>query len=62
MTAITACPFCFAQKAAEAPLCAACGRETTSPPALLRERDELIAYRDKLISDLAAKMQRLSRR
>lgn len=62
MTAILVCPFCHAEKLAQAPVCPACHRDTLPPPGLVRERDELLRHRADLTTELAAKMQRLSAR
>ena len=63
------CPFCHAEKADDAPVCASCSRDTEVPEVLLAERTELLQKRDKLRAELeraqarlATKRGRLSRR
>lgn len=46
------CPFCNLNIADDATVCPACQRDTVVPPTLLKERDELIRKRDRLIEDL----------
>lgn len=43
-------------------VCAACGRDIAIPESLIEERAELLAKRDKLLSELAAANARLAAR
>ena len=54
------CPFCFAEKEAEAPVCPTCNRDTEIPASLRKEHDDLVRMRDQLRDELAAKEARLS--
>ena len=56
------CPFCFAEKAAEAPVCSTCCRDTAIPAALKKEYDDLLNKRDRLRDELARKEARLASR
>ena len=56
------CPFCFAEKEAEAPVCPTCNRDTEIPASLQKEHDDLLRMRDRLRDELAEKEARLSRR
>jgi hypothetical protein len=56
------CPFCFAEKAAEAPVCPTCNRDTEVPEALRREHEDLMRMRDRLRQELAEKEARLRSR
>jgi hypothetical protein len=53
------CPFCFAEKAAEAPVCPTCNRDTEVPEALRKEHEDLMRMRDRLQQELAEKEARL---
>ena len=53
------CPFCFSEKAAEAPVCPTCHRDTDVPVTLRREREDLVRMRDRLRDELAEKEARL---
>ncbi|MDO9061303.1 MAG: hypothetical protein Q7U92_20090 [Bradyrhizobium sp.] len=53
------CPFCFSEKAADAPVCATCNRETEIPASLRKEHEDLIRIRDRLREELAEKEARL---
>ena len=54
------CPFCFAEKEAEAPVCPTCSRDTAIPVALQKEYDDLLNKRDLLRDELARKEARLA--
>jgi hypothetical protein len=54
------CPFCHAEKADEAPVCASCSRDTAIPETLLAERTELLQKRDKLRAELESAQARLA--
>ena len=54
------CPFCFAEKEAEAPVCQVCNRDTEIPASLRKERDDLLQMRDRLREELARKESRLA--
>jgi hypothetical protein len=54
------CPFCFAEKEAEAPVCPTCNRDTEVPSSLRREHEDLVRMRDQLRQELAEKEARLS--
>lgn len=54
------CPFCLAEKEAEAPVCPTCNRDTEIPASLRKEHDDLVRMRDQLRKELAAKEARLS--
>ena len=56
------CPFCFAEKEADAPVCATCNRDTAIPAALQKEYDDLLNKRDLLRDELARKEARLASR
>jgi hypothetical protein len=56
------CPFCNKEKDDPALVCAACGRDTAIPGALIAERDELLAKREALRSRLAEADARLAAR
>ncbi|MCP4620514.1 MAG: hypothetical protein GY844_29260 [Bradyrhizobium sp.] len=56
------CPFCHSEKDEQAPVCAACGRDTAVPEALLAERAQLLEKRDKLRAELERAQARLSTR
>ena len=47
------CPFCFAEKEADAPVCPTCNRDTEIPPSLRKEHDDLVRMRDQLLAELA---------
>lgn len=53
------CPFCFADKEPEAPVCQVCNRDTEIPAALRKERDDLLQMRDRLREELAQKESKL---
>jgi hypothetical protein len=53
------CPFCFAEKDAEAPVCPSCNRDTEVPASLRKEHDDLLRMRDRLIAELAEKEAKL---
>ena len=46
------CPFCFAEKEADAPVCPTCNRDTEIPPSLRKEHDDLVRMRDQLLAEL----------
>jgi hypothetical protein len=54
------CPFCFSEKAAEAPVCPTCNRDTEVPASLRKEHDDLLRMRDALREELAQKQARLA--
>jgi hypothetical protein len=54
------CPFCFAEKEAEAPVCPTCNRDTEIPASLRKEHDDLVRMRDRLREELIAKEGRLA--
>ena len=56
------CPFCFAEKEAEAPVCPTCNRDTDVPATLRKEREDLVRMRDRLRDELAEKEARLNAR
>ena len=56
------CPFCFSEKAAEAPVCPTCNRDTDVPATLQKEREDLVRMRDRLREELAEKEARLNAR
>jgi hypothetical protein len=56
------CPFCNREIDDQAPVCAACGRDTAIPATLIAERAELLAKRDSLRAELAAASARLAER
>ncbi len=56
------CPFCFSEKAAEAPVCPTCNRDTEIPVLLRKEHEDLIRMRDRLRDELADKEARLRAR
>jgi hypothetical protein len=56
------CPFCFAEKEAEAPVCSTCHRDTAIPAALRKEYEDLLNKRDLLRDELARKEARLKSR
>ena len=56
------CPFCFAEKAVEAPVCPTCNRDTEIPAALRKEHEDLVRMRDHLQAELAEKEARLRSR
>ena len=53
------CPFCFSEKAAEAPVCPTCHRDTEIPASLRKEQEDLVRMRDQLQQELAEKEARL---
>jgi hypothetical protein len=55
------CPFCFAEKEAEAPVCPTCNRDTQVPASLRKELEDLVQMRDRLRDELAEKEARLRR-
>jgi len=58
-TSTVRCPFCFSEKAAEAPVCPNCNRDTEIPASLRKEHEDLIRMRDRLRDELAEKEARL---
>jgi hypothetical protein len=54
------CPFCFTEKAAEAPVCSTCNRDTDIPASLRKEHQDLLRMRDALREELAQKEERLA--
>jgi len=56
------CPFCKKELADLALVCATCGRDTAIPDSLAVERAELLAKRDKLLSELEVATARLAAR
>jgi hypothetical protein len=56
------CPFCFSEKAAEAPVCPTCHRDTEIPAALRKEHEDLVRMRDRLREELADKEAKLHSR
>jgi len=54
------CPFCFSEKAAEAPVCPTCNRDTEVPASLRKEHEDLLHMRDALREELAQKQARLA--
>ncbi len=58
--ALGTCPYCLAEKKAEAPICPVCNRDVLPPRFLLDERDELRNHRDALLSAIEAKSRRLT--
>jgi hypothetical protein len=57
------CIFCQSDIDDTATVCPACNRDLVVPPALLKERDELVEKRDLLMAELAdAKAMLESRR
>ena len=56
------CPFCVTDIAEAALVCAACGRDTAIPEALIAERAELLVKRDALMAQLGAATARLAAR
>jgi hypothetical protein len=54
------CPFCFAEKDADAPVCQTCNRDTEIPASLRKEHEDLVRMRDQLREELAVKEARLS--
>jgi hypothetical protein len=56
------CPFCFSEKAAEAPVCPTCHRDTEIPAALRKEHADLMRMRDRLQKELAEKEAKLRSR
>jgi hypothetical protein len=53
------CPFCFAEKEADAPVCPSCNRDTEIPASLRKEHDDLLRMRDLLLAELAQKEAKL---
>ena len=56
------CPFCNSLIDDLALVCPACRRDVAVPTALLKERDELVSRRGRLIFDLAEAKTRLASR
>jgi hypothetical protein len=56
------CPFCNSLIDGLTLVCPACRRDVAVPTALLKERDELVNRRGRLISDLAEAKARLASR
>ena len=54
------CPFCFAEKEPEAPVCQTCSRDTEIPASLLKEHQDLLAIREQLKAELSEKAKRLA--
>jgi hypothetical protein len=58
-----ACPFCNSAIEESVLVCSTCRRDVAVPPALLKERDELLSRRARLVSDLTeAKAELAARR
>ncbi|WP_280707777.1 hypothetical protein [Bradyrhizobium sp. BR13661] len=47
------CPYCQAENADRALVCASCSRDIAVPATLLAERDDLLRKRDQLREELA---------
>jgi hypothetical protein len=47
------CPYCQAENAVSALVCASCSRDIAVPATLIAERDELLRKRDQLRDELA---------
>ena len=56
------CPFCFAEKETEAPVCPTCNRDTEVPESLRKEHEDLLQMRDRIREELAEKEARLRSR
>ena len=54
------CPFCFAEKEPEAPVCQTCNRDTEIPASLLKEHQDLLQTRERLKAELSNKAKRLA--
>ncbi|MGY3239387.1 MULTISPECIES: zinc-ribbon domain-containing protein [unclassified Bradyrhizobium] len=46
------CPYCQAENADNALVCASCGRDIAVPATLIAERDDLLRKRDQLRDEL----------
>ncbi|SFH73967.1 hypothetical protein [Bradyrhizobium sp. Gha] len=46
------CPYCQAENADKALVCASCGRDIAVPATLIAERDDLLRKRDQLRDEL----------
>ena len=62
MSDVIKCPFCEDETTSSALVCHSCGRDIAVPPELLRERDQLIATRDRLRAELDAANAKLASR
>lgn len=56
------CPYCLSEKAAEAPVCATCRRDTEIPATLRKEHEDLKRMRDRLNEEIADKEAKLRSR